>query len=349
MEKLNINGRLVGPGEPPYFIAEIGANHNGDMELCKKMIDAAYESGAHAVKFQSWGRGLISEAEFSRNTNYADTKRHFGSLEVMVEAYKFTASQHAYIAEYCKEKKIDFLSSVFSEQEVDLLLGLGVDTLKVASMDVNNLPLLKYIGSKGCQVMLSTGMSSLGEIEAAVHTLKAAGSAQILLFHCISIYPPEYEDINLKNIETLSTAFDLPVGFSDHSLGTSIPLAAVAVGACVIEKHFTTDKDMDGWDHWLSASPEEMSVICNDGMNIWKALGSTVRIVSQAEVEKSLKFRRSLVLVKNVKKGDKAVLSDFEYRRPGTGVRPDEVGYVLGRAFSSDLSAGSEISWKDFI
>jgi len=231
METLTINGRIIGPEEPPYIIAEIGSNHNGDMELAKKMIDAAIDAEADAVKFQSWSKAsLISKAEYERNTEYADKHRHFGTLAEMCEAYQFTPEQHREVASYCTDKGITFLSTPFSMPETDLLEQLGVPLFKVASMDVNNVPLLNHIGSKGRPVILSTGMSTLGEVERAVEALRGAGSGPICLLHCIAIYPPKYEDINLRNLKTLRTLFDLPVGFSDHSIGTAIPLAAVALG-----------------------------------------------------------------------------------------------------------------------
>lgn len=349
MEKLKLNGRLVGPGEPPFVIAEIGSNHNGDMKLCKEMIDAAIKSGADAVKFQSWSKKtLISRAEYKRNTTYDDTHRHFGTLEEMVVKYEFTHEQHIEILKYCKNKGIEFMSSAFSIQETDMLLDMGLDCIKIASMDVTHIPLLKHIGNKGCQVILSTGMATLGEIETAVKTLKEAGAGPIALLHCIAIYPPEYEDIHLKNIETLKTAFNLPVGFSDHSIGSAIPLASIALGACIVEKHFTTDKDMEGWDHWISADPVELETICKQGLNIWKALGSTVRTVSEAELDKRKKFRRRLVTTRAIKKGETLKTEDFDFLRPGTGIGPEELKYAVGRIAAKDLEGGDELEWTDF-
>ena len=249
MEKLTIGSRSVGHGELPYVIAEIGSNHNGDMHLCRQLIDSAKECGVDAVKFQSWtDTSLVCKSEYEKNTSYADTKRHFGSLEEMVKAYQFTPKQHHEIAAYCSDIGIQFLSSAFSETEIDLLESLEVPLHKIASMDINNYRLLKYIGQTGKPIVLSTGMASLGEIEKAVQLLQESGAGRIILLR-ISIYPPDYRDIHLRNIPMLEQAFALPIGFSDHSMGISIPLAAVAHGACMIEKHFTLDRDMEGWDH----------------------------------------------------------------------------------------------------
>lgn len=348
MEKLNLNGRLVGPGEPPYVIAEIGSNHNGDMELCRRMIDSAKSCGADAVKFQSWSKdSLVSKAEYARNTSYADKDKHFGSLEEMVEKYQFTPDQHVEIVDYCKKLDVAFLSSCFSNDEVDLLDRLKVAAFKIASMDINYLPLLRYVGSKKRPVMLSTGMSTLGEIERAISELRAAGSGPLALLHCISIYPPAMEDIHLRNISSLEAAFNVPVGFSDHSLGTAIPLAAIALGACIIEKHFTLKKDLPGWDHAISADPAELSVITHEGRNIFTALGSTVRTVTVAELEKRKKFRRRTILARAVKAGQVLQAGDLKFLRPGTGIHPDQASYVVGRTAKTDLPCDHELEWSD--
>jgi N,N'-diacetyllegionaminate synthase len=346
--KLNLNGRLVGQAEPPYFIAEIGSNHNGDMQLCRRLIDSAEACGADAVKFQSWSRSsLISRAEYARNTRYEDKKRHFGTLEEMVERYKLTPEQHHEIASYCRAKEITFLSSCFSPEEADLLESLDVPTFKIASMDINHLSLLKYVARKGRPVILSTGMASLGEIERALGTLKDGGARTVALLHCISIYPPDYSIINLHNITTLRDTFDVPVGFSDHTLGTAIPLAAVALGACIVEKHFTLDKDMEGWDHAISADPVELETIIREGKNVFTALGSKVRTVSQAEIEKASLFRRSLVLKRAMKAGEVISEHDLAFKRPGSGIRPDEMPFILGRSLIIDKEEDDILEWSD--
>ncbi len=350
MEKLKLSGRLVGPAEPPYIIAEIGSNHNGDMGLAREMIDVAQECGAHAVKFQSWSKSsLISRAEYARHPDYADKKKHFGSLEEMVERYELTVEQHHEVAAYCREKGIDFLSSCFSPAEVDLLDSLDVAAFKIASMDVNHLPLLEYVASKGRPVLLSTGMSTLGEVERALQVLQQGGSGPVALLHCISIYPPAYETIHLRNIPMLQQAFDVPVGFSDHSLGVAIPLAAIAVGACIVEKHFTLDKEMDGWDHAISADPAELRTIVQEGHNVFMALGSSVRTVSQAEMEKRKAFRRRIVVKRAMTKGERLRLEDLDFKRPGTGIHPDEYIYLLGRALARDVEEDHELEWSDLV
>jgi len=348
MENLNIQGRTVGPGQPPYIIAEIGSNHNGDLNLCKKIIDAAKACGADAVKFQSWNKeSLISKAEYARNTNYSDKKKHFGSLEEMVEKYHLTPEQHIEISQYCSDIKITFLSSAFSGEEVDLLISLDVPAFKVASMDINNLPLLRYIASKHKPVIVSTGMATLGEIEQALGILKTFGAGPIALLHCISIYPPICNNINLRNIPMLQQVFEVPVGFSDHSLGTSIPLAAVALNTCIIEKHFTLDKNFNGWDHAISANPDELSYLVKESRNIFNSLGSATRIVYDDEYEKRKKFRRRAVAKYAMHKGEVIKENGLAFKRPGNGINPDEIDYIIGRTLNKDIQQDQELEWSD--
>jgi sialic acid synthase SpsE len=347
MKTIRFGDVEIGRGKPPYIIAEVGSNHNGDMNLCRRLIDTAAVAGAHAVKFQSWtDTSLISEEEYARNTEYSDKKRHFGSLREMVTAYQLTADQHLEAHAYCRDRRIAFCSTPFSAEEVDLLEKLAVPFFKIASMDIVHLPLLKYVARKQRPVVISTGMATLAEIEQAVETVRAEGNEQVVLLHCVSIYPPEYETIHLRNIATLQQAFDVPVGFSDHTVGTAIPLAAISMGACVIEKHFTLDQEMAGWDHSISANPEQLRTIVAEGRNIFAALGENRRRVGAAELEKREKFRRSLVARHKLDRGHMLTEADLDAKRPGTGISPNEIAYVLGRRLSSDVAADQVLHWK---
>lgn len=350
MKTLALGNTTVGEGCPPYVIAEIGSNHNGDMTLCRQLIDAAADAGAHAVKFQSWSEtSLIAREEYARNTEYADKKKHFGSLLDMVRTYQFTEQQHHEALAHCRKRGIAFCSTPFSERETDLLEELDVPFFKIASMDIVHLPFLRFVARKGRPMIISTGMATLAEIDRAVETVRREGNEQIALLHCISIYPPEYETIHLRNIDMLRQVFDLPVGFSDHSLGVAIPLAAVAQGACIIEKHFTLDKDMPGWDHAISADPSELRTIVVEGGNIFAALGSARRTVLAAEMEKRAKFRRSLVARTNLPKGHVLTEQDLTAKRPGTGISPAEQDYVLGRTLACAVEEDQVLSWTDLL
>jgi sialic acid synthase SpsE len=338
VEKLNLAGRSVGPGELPYVIAEIGANHNGDMVLCRRLIDAAQASGADAVKFQSWTkRSLISAAEYARNT----------ALEQAVERYELTPKRHCDVVAYCRERGIVFLSSCFSRDEVDLLESFDVPGYKIASMDVNHLPLLEYVAGTGKPVLLSTGMATLGEVERALDTLTTHGSGPVALLHCISIYPAPASSVNLRTMLTWQQAFDVPVGYSDHTLGTAVPLAAVALGACIVEKHFTIDKTLEGWDHAISADPPELRQLVDGSRAVFAALGSAARRVSAEEVEKRKTFRRRMVAVRAMRRGEPLTAADVEFKRPGTGIQPDELGYVIGRRLTRDVTPDEELAWPD--
>lgn len=344
----SLAGRLVGPQHPPYIIAEIGSNHNGDVALAKRMIDEAKRCGADAVKFQSWSsRSLIAKAEYERNTAYADTDRHFGSLREMVEAYQLTPPQHHELAAHCADVGIHFMSSAFSEPEVELLVELDVPAIKIASMDVTHPLLLEWVARSGKPVILSTGLSSLAEIATAVEALEAHGCEQLIVLHCVSIYPPADSDLRLRNIPMLREAFDLPVGYSDHALGTAVPLAAVALGACVIEKHFTLDTTMQGWDHWMSATPDDLERLCTGARQVHAALGGSARVVGSAEREKRAKFRRSIVLARDVAAGHVLTLDDLDFKRPGTGIAPLHHGAVVGRSVRRALEADHELAWTD--
>jgi N,N'-diacetyllegionaminate synthase len=336
----------VGIDRPPYIIAEVGSNHNGDMDLCRQLIDAAALAGADAVKFQSWtDTSLIAEEEYAKNTDYSDKKKHFGSLREMVATYQLTSAQHLEAHAHCRDRGIAFCSTPFSVEEVDLLESLDVPFFKIASMDIVNLPLLKHAARKQRPVMISTGMATMGEIEQAVDAIRSEGNQQIILLHCISIYPPEYDQIHLRNMAMLQQAFEVPVGLSDHTLGTAIPLAASALGACVIEKHFTLDQDMAGWDHAISADPGQMQTIVTESKNIFAALGTSRRSVGAAEMEKRNKFRRSLVTRHKLSSGHLLTEADLDAKRPGTGISPDRISYVLGRRLTTDLVPDQVLQW----
>jgi len=331
----------------PYIIAEIGSNHNGDMDLARELINSAQECGCDAVKFQSWTpESLISEGEYKRNQKYNDSpQKHFGSLREMVEKYYLREEQHYELKEYCDQIGIDFCSTPFSPQEVDLLDKLDVPFFKIASMDINNIRLLSHISKLNRPAIMSTGMADFSEIEQAVSVFENS-NAELVLLHCVSIYPPKYNHINLNNIRMLNEYFEVPVGFSDHTIGTSIPLAAVALGAKVIEKHFTLNKDLPGWDHEISADPEEMRIIVEESENIANALGSFKRYVYKDELNQREKLRRSIVTKHELKSGHVLDDGDIEFKRPGTGIRPDQYNLILGKKLKINLGKDTVLSWK---
>lgn len=348
MDKLTIAGRAVGPGESPWVIAEIGANHNGDMKLARRIVDAAREAGADAVKFQSWSKdSLISRPEYARNTRYAKLDPSALTLEQAVEKYQLTPDQHREIAAYCGQQGITFFSSCFSEREVELLESLNVPVYKIASMDVNHLPLLDLVAATHKPVILSTGMATLAEIERALDRLRRGGAGPVALLHCVSIYPCPPREVNLRNIPMLAQTFGVPVGFSDHTSGVAAPLAAVALGACILEKHFTVDKALEGWDHAISADPTELAAIVRGSREVHEALGRSERVLGAAELEKRKAFRRRAVARRDLQRGSRLAAEDLEFKRPGTGIGPDEVTFVAGRTLRRDVAAEEELEWSD--
>lgn len=332
----------------PYVIADIGANHNGDMNLAKKMIDELVNIGCHAAKFQSWTKqSLFSKGFYREKSQFVDEK--FGTLEQMVEKFSLSKDDHIELKEYCDRNKITFCSSSFSFEEVNMLDELDVQFFKVASMDLNNLRFLKCIAKKGKPIILSTGMGTLSEIDKALNLIFQTGNKEVIILHCISIYPPKDDIINLNNMFMLKETFGLPVGFSDHTIGTSISLAAIAMGAKIIEKHFTLDKNLPGWDHKVSANIEDMKVIINEGKRIIKAKGNYARFVSNDEIEQRKSYRRSAVAKQHKKKGSVLLDCDIDFKRPGTGIKPDELKYIIGRKLKRNIKEDEFINWEDLI
>ena len=327
----------------PYIIAELGSNHNGDMELAKKLIVEAKESGADCVKFQSWSKDTIfSKKKYEDNYFVADDYRDRDdyTLEEIVEEYAISEQELLSMKEFSDQIGIDCTSTPFSRREADFLVNkMQTPFIKVASMDLNNYPFLEYLAKKGKPMIISTGLSELYEIDRAVKTIEEAGNNQITILHCVATYPPEDGDVNLNNIKTLMSAYpEYPVGFSDHTLGTTIPLSAVTLGACLIEKHFTLDKEMEGWDHKISATKEEMKAIVVGSKRIVEAMGS-FRISATESNEKKIEFRRSIVITRDMAKGDMIKIEDIDYKRPGGGFNPEMTEFIIGQKVNKDLKS----------
>ncbi len=337
----------------PYIIAELGANHNGDMLLAKKLIMEAKESGADCVKFQSWTKNSVfSEQVYEQNHFIADDYRDRDdfTLEEIVEEYAISEHELLDMKRFSDEIGIDCTSTPFSKEEVDFLVDkLNTPFLKVASMDLNNYPLLEYMAKKNKPIVLSTGLSELHEIDKAVKTIEDAGNKDIIILHCVATYPPIDSDVNLNNIKTLMSAYpDYPIGFSDHTLGTAVPLASVAMGACLIEKHFTLDKEMEGWDHKVSATKDEMKIIVEGSKKIVDAMGSFRLSATETDVQKR-EFRRSIVVTRNMKEGDVIKESDLDYKRPGGGFNPGDTHLLVGRTLRRKIKNDTMIKKEDLI
>ena len=341
----------IGTNYPPYIIAEIGSNHNGKFELCKKMIDAAKNSGANCVKFQSFTKNsMFSKKVYEDNYFIADDYRNRTdfTLEEIVDAYSLKQDDLLKIKKYCEKIKIDFACTPFSIEEVDFLdKEINVDFFKIASMDCNNYEFIEYISKKNKPTILSTGLSNQHEIDKAVRTFESTGNKKLIILHCVAIYPPEDSQVNLNRILTLKNLYPYPIGFSDHSLGAAMPITSIALGARVIEKHFTIDKKMDGWDHHISADENDMKQIVNGCKRAFDGLGSEkiVRIESQDRVDS---FRRSVVTKQKISKGTIIQRSMLDVKRPGTGLPPEKIRDILGKKALRDISEDEILKDEDF-
>jgi sialic acid synthase SpsE len=321
----------------PYIIAEIGANHNGSIKLAKKLIKQARSVGADSAKFQSWSKKNL----FSKNIYESNPE-----LERQLDAWSLNYIQFIELKKTCDKEDITFSCTPISKEDVDFLVEeLGVDFIKVASMDLNNLPFLKYIASKHKPIILSTGLGSFEEIQKAVETITSKNDNLILL-HCISAYPPKIDHINLNNIDMLRDEFRLPVGFSDHYPDETFSLAAVAKGASVIERHFTLDKKMSGWDHSISSDENGMKNLVKNAELINRSLGSYNRIIYDNEKKQKESFRRSAVAKKNLRKGDIIKEEDIVFKRPGEGIPPNQINEIIGKRITKNITKDSILSFK---
>lgn len=334
---MNIWNRLSQQAEQPYIIAEIAANHNGDMALAERMIEQAKEAGCDCVKFQSWTK-----------TSLMVKSGYDPELERTLDQYSMTEEKLRAMKSLCDHIGIDFACTPFSRGEVDLLVRIGVPFLKLSSTEVTNLPLLQHAASTVLPLVLSTGMGTEEEIREAVQAVEQTGNTKIVLLHCVSVYPPKDEYVNLNNIDSLRERFGYPTGFSDHTLGTAIPLAAVAKGACVIEKHFTLDQSLPGWDHKVSATPEQMKEIVDGARRIKAALGNYERQLSAEEQDNRRIFRRSIVAARDIPAGKMIEADDLDAKRPGTGLSPALMKHMIGKTASRTIGCDELLSEKDF-
>lgn len=325
-----------------FIIAEAGVNHNGSIDLAKKLIDVASEVGADAVKFQTFkATNLVSKnaqkAEYQNET----TDKGESQFE-MLKKLELDINTHHDLIAYCKEKNIMFLSTPFDHDSIELLNDLGLEIFKIPSGEITNLPYLRHIGKLGKKVILSTGMADMGEIEDALDILTAAGTNKDMMtvLHANTMYPTPMEDVNLKAMVTIGNTFDIAYGYSDHTLGIEVDIAAVAMGASCIEKHFTLDKTMEGPDHKASLEPDELKAMVKAIRNIELALGGSVKKPSKSERPNRAIARKSIVAKKAIKKGEVLSEENLAIKRPGSGISPmrwDEiVGTVTQRDYSED-------------
>lgn len=326
-----------------FIIAEAGVNHNGDVNTAKQLIDAAAQSGADAVKFQTFiGEKCIS----SRAQKAAYQKQavgEAGSQLDMVKKLELPHEDFSILKEYCGEKKIMFMSTAFDIDSARFLNDIGVEVFKIPSGEITNFPLLKMIGQFHKKVIMSTGMSEMPEIKAAVDVLRQYGTEDISILHCNTQYPTPMEDVNLRAMQQLKDELKLPVGYSDHTLGIEVPVAAAALGAEIIEKHFTLDKNMEGPDHRASLEPDELKKMVEGIRNVEKALGDGIKRVSPSEKENLQVVRKSITASKTIKKGEMLTEANITAKRPGSGISPMRWNEVIGQRAVRDFEADEMI------
>jgi N-acetylneuraminate synthase len=341
MTHVDIAGRKVGPGWPCFVIAEAGVNHNGDLGLARKLIDAAAESGADAVKFQSFQADkLVTKDAVKANYQTRNTDAGESQLD-MLRRLELSAADHRELVAHCRRRGVLFMSTPFDDASADLLDELDVPVYKMPSGEVTNLPFLAHVARKRRPMIVSTGMTTLGEVEAAVQTLEAAGNPPFVLLHCVSNYPADPADVNLRAMQTMATAFGRPTGYSDHTLGDAVTLAAVALGACVIEKHFTLDRNLPGPDHQASLEPAEIAALVRSIRVVEAALGDGRKRPAASEANTAAVARKSLVAAADIPAGASLTEKTIAIKRPGTGLPPAMRPLLVGKTARRDIRAGT--------
>lgn len=348
MEKIKINKHIIGYGQSCFIVAEMGINHNGNINLAKKMIDMAKDCGIDAIKFQTF-----KAEEFISNPNETYTYKSQGKLvtESMLEMFRrceFSEKGWKDIFNYCKKNNIICFSSPENPSDLDFLLRVtDLPIIKVGSADLINLELLKYYASKNKPMIISTGMAFISEIEDAVNVIRREGNNDLIVLHCVSSYPSEPKEVNLKKMLTIRQAFDVIVGFSDHTIGNMAAIAAVALGAKVIEKHFTLDKNLPGPDHWFSSDPKELSQLIQAVRYAEKSLGSCIVKPTPKEMEMRKIARRSIVATRDIIAGEKIARNMIEFKRPGTGLPPKFLKYILNKKVCKKIKKNQLITFQE--
>jgi N,N'-diacetyllegionaminate synthase len=344
---VEIGKRRIGEGERCYVIAEAGVNHNGNVELARKLVMAAASAGADAVKFQTFRTEALASSRAAKVAYQKETTRVDESQQAMLKRLELPDSAFAELMAIAGNLGIEFLSTPFDPESVCHLLDLGVPAIKVSSGDLTNEPLLRQIAESGKPILLSTGMAYLGEVEKALETIEQAGSSAVILLHCVSSYPTDPEAVNLRAMDTMNRAFCVPVGFSDHTLGVEVAVAAVARGAQVLEKHLTLDCSLPGPDHRASLDPGTFAAMVRAVRNVEAALGHGRKLPHTTEAEARDLVRKSVVAVRPIAAGAVISEGDVGLRRPGTGLPPHDYGFVVGRRARHEIAADTPITLED--
>jgi len=348
MRMMHIGSRAIGPGAPCYLIAEAGVNHNGRLDLALELVDAAARSGADAVKFQTFNAERVTTREAPKAIYQKETTGAEESQLDMLRKLELSDDAHREIQAHCRHKGILFLSTPFDEQSADFLDELSVPAFKIPSGEITNLSFLEHVARKGKPMIVSTGMSSLAEVASAVAVVRALGNPDLALLHCVSAYPADAADANLRAMQTMATAFDVPVGFSDHTLGLDVALAAVALGACVLEKHFTLDRNLPGPDHRASLEPGELRALVQGTRAVEAALGHGRKEPVPCEADVAMVSRKSIVSAIDIPAGTRVTRELLVMKNPGTGWPPSMLHEVVGRVAAADIPADTILTAEMF-
>jgi len=345
MEKIRISSKLIGEGQPTFIIAEAGINHNGDLRIAKKLVDYAKDAGADAVKFQTYKtENLVTKSldlvEYQIK-NIKEKKSQFKMLKNL----ELTYNDFFILKKYCDKKKIIFLSTPHSYDAIDFLEDL-VPAYKMGSGDITNIPALKHVAKKGKPIILGTGMSTLKEVKYAIETIKTQGNKQIIVLHCTTSYPCPIDQVNLNAMITMKNELGCIVGYSDHTLGTIVPIIATAIGANVIEKHLTIDKKLPGPDHKSSLNPREFKIMISKIRETEKILGSFDKKPTKDEENIKQLIRKSLVTKKELKKGTKITRHAIEIKRPATGIIPADIDKIIGKKTKINIRKDEIINYN---
>tara|TARA_B100001971_G_C18204056_1_gene546434 strand:- start:70 stop:1122 length:1053 start_codon:yes stop_codon:yes gene_type:complete len=344
---INIADCRIGFGHPCFIIAEAGVNHNGNLEMAHRLVDVAVHAEADAVKFQTFKAQEVISVQAPKAAYQLQTTD--GAESQLEMAQRLELPYHAFreLHEGCLQKGISFLSTPFDVESTDFLDEMGVEAFKVPSGEITNLPFLDHIARKHKLVILSTGMSSLEEVESAIRVIDRAGNRDVILLHCTSSYPADPAESNLRAMETMRNAFGLPIGYSDHTPGIEVSLAAVALGACVIEKHVTLDHSLPGPDHRASIDPSELQALVRGVRCVESSLGDGIKRPARGELDTMAVARRSLVAKRSLQSGTVLNIGDIAIKRPGTGIAPSELQCVMGRTLVRSLERDQLLKWED--
>lgn len=343
---VEIGGRCLGAGNPALIVAEIGINHNGDLEMAKRLIAAAKACGADAVKFQSFHTDEFMSDRAQEYEYESAGKVVRESMYAMFKRYEFPYEAMRALVGYARSLGLIAFATPTDVQAMETLVGLGVPAIKVGSDDLVNLSLLRAFAAKGLPMIISTGMARIGEVEDAVEAIHGAGNENLVILHCISLYPTPPEEVHLRRIATLQQAFAVPIGFSDHSWGVTAAIGAIALGAVVIEKHFTLDRNLPGPDHRFSADPAELRALVEGVRAIERNLGSSVFRLSEAEAFMRRECHRSVVAAQPIAAGTVLAREHLTLKRPGSGLPPKTLETLIGRTVKTDIAADQLLAWE---